>query len=680
MKGKVKKACMISMILVLTGAGHLQAEEDAKDVQEVIPYQLQYEQPDGYNQYYTKKPPVQIIHRDPSGITQYEFVSAGGTKRSGKLQLNEGEEERTVQITPREMEEGTNTLNVWMEIPQIPKEETDVPEESEIEEEEPDADSTQENMLGPVKMQEQTVTFLIDTKPPSAVQFSYGHQLTGQTLLSHESVAVTMTASDDGAGVKRIVYTAGQGQEQYLEGNNGSMVIPVGFDGSIRAYSVDGAGNKSPVSESVRIVSEQTLPEITLTAPKGFGVWYSQDIPVQVTVEEPGLSSGLQMIRCFINGALAGQAEPDGKKSYKTELSVSTQFIGGGGIAVTVEAIDKAGNVATHSEFLFLDKQAPVTRIEGIDNHTITSQSAKVVFIIEEENEIQESVACVEWTNLEGEIEELPKSEWERTENGQKASVELKEDGIYRLILLASDKAGHHSRTITQVIIDKENPVIRYVDQMRGTYVRHFQWNYKKEEMIQDFTSFTYDMQLDGRLYYPGEYVSAEGVHVLSVSAQDAAGNCSRAEAEFTVDHTAPKILFGDVENQKRYKETTLTITLENAEDVVKEIIINGEKQRINKESQVFQFPFQEEGRYEVVVKAVDLAQNETVDGITFYIAEREALVQKVVKPISKLFRKQTDVNMGGQDEERVKPWWLLIVAAVGIAVVKISRKREDAG
>ena len=72
--------------------------------------------------------------------------------------------------------------------------------------------------------------------------------------------------------------------------------------------------------------------------------------------------------------------------------------------------------------------------------------------------------------------------------------IALEEDGTYDIRMTAKDRAGHESRQDRRVIVDQTNPVIRYVDQMQGVYVPYFQWNYGKEEVVQDETDYSYDI------------------------------------------------------------------------------------------------------------------------------------------------------------------------------------------
>ena len=67
---------------------------------------------------------------------------------------------------------------------------------------------------------------------------------------------------------------------------------------------------------------------------------------------------------------------------------------------------------------------------------------------------------------------------------------------------------------------------------------------------IEDFTSYTYQIRLDGSLYTVGDKISGEGRHILCVEATDSAGNKAQAKAGFVIDRTPPRILFLDVEEE----------------------------------------------------------------------------------------------------------------------------------
>ena len=71
----------------------------------------------------------------------------------------------------------------------------------------------------------------------------------------------------------------------------------------------------------------------------------------------------------------------------------------------------------------------------------------------------------------------------------------MAEDGIYQIRIKAKDRAGYEAEDHRQIIIDKANPVIGYVDDLQGKYLKSFMWNYLKEELMTGF----YNLYLRGQ-------------------------------------------------------------------------------------------------------------------------------------------------------------------------------------
>ena len=209
------------------------------------------------------------------------------------------------------------------------------------------------------------------------------------------------------------------------------------------------------------------------------------------------------------------------------------------------------------------------------------------------------------------------------------------------------------------VILDQTNPMIKYVNQLEGSYFPYFQWNYGRDEMIIDFTEDTYQMQFDGKSYFPGERKNEEGRHLLQVKAKDAAGNESSAEAVFTIDHTAPKIHWGDLKSGASYEESVmLSVWVDQKDERIAEILINGEKQKLSPNSQMYQYEVIDSGTYHVKVLADDLAGNSRAEQMEFTVTEKEGIVKKVIspviEPVKKLFLPETEENSDMEEQSEV--------------------------
>ena len=229
-----------------------------------------------------------------------------------------------------------------------------------------------------------------------------------------------------------------------------------------------------------------------------------------------------------------------------------------------------------------------------------------------------------------------------------------------------------------QVIIDKRNPVIAQIEQFRDRHLQFFQWNYSQEEVVQDFTSYTYAVYLDNRVYEPNLKYMREGKHTLEVTAKDAAENVSKAAACFVIDRTAPEILFQNAEEGKTYeKEVEVSVQLENEEDLFETIIIDGERQKTDGKEPVFRYLFQDAGVHEIQVSAADLAGNRSDRKIRFEVKEKKAFLQKLMD--SGITERKAE-SEGGRERRGQSGFWgigiVFVFVGAGIWIIIRRRKR----
>ena len=348
-------------------------------------------------------------------------------------------------------------------------------------------------------------------------------------------------------------------------------------------------------------------------------------------------------------------------------FTVDTASQGGKPVQVTVFAADRAGNTSVRTEELYIDAQAPDIRITGLQEKMITGEAVHAEFYVTDENILRNGRLSVWRTDTEGNRSEVRNEgieAWSRTEQGAQSDIVLEEDGTYEFSIWAEDMAGHRTEKAGAFTIDRTSPVIRYVDQLNGTYMRFFCWNYGREEMVKDFTEYTYQMYLDGRPYFSGGYVTEEGSHLLEVRARDAAGNQSYAKAVFVVDHTPPKIHWGELQNGGIYEESVLlSIWVDGEGERLKTLAINGERQKLSAGSRIFQYEVTENGTYVIEAEADDLTGNKTEEKITFEVRERAGLAEKIIRPVSRV--------LGGNDkdtEETGFPGAAILLLAAGAA------------
>ena len=520
------------------------SNEIIKQVEEVELYQISYNEPDGKNGYYIKKPQVSLKHISPNGITKYRTVNGVGDKQEGILDKAGTE----CSVSDRFME-GKNILEVWME----------------------DA--------------------------------------------------------------------------------NGQVI---GESESRQEFDMD-----------------MLNPKVKISVPQGFRAWYPEDVPLSVEADDGARGSQIAEIQCKIGDKLVGRTE-----NSTAQFQITEEANSGQGVLVHVIVTDHAGNRTELADRVCLDKKLPVTTIEGIQDYLITSKPVNVIYRAKEENRMKELQAGTSHEDEKGNTTQQNITKWEENGKEKSGSQTLSKNGIYKLQVLAEDMAGNQSKTEKQVIIDKDNPVIMHVEELDGKYMKEFQWQYESGEWIQDFTSYTYLMQLDDELYKPGEKIEKEGTHTLRVSAEDAAGNTGEAKAKFVIDHTPPVIRFENVAEGETYeKERTVKIQTEKKEDYIEAVKINGKEQKLKKKNtDSYECKLDEEKEYEIEVRAKDLAQNETVSRVSFRIGAEKSILQKIIDPVKRTFfggkDGDKDVSKGDINDEKETEGGYLLWKITGALVI----------
>lgn len=201
------------------------SEEEKKE------FRVEYEEPNGKNQYYTKKPTVRIYHGDKEVVTQIRL------KQDDKILLEKtiDKVEKEFQIDAEMFKEGKQQLLVWQE-----DEKGEIIEETKLERE-----------------------FLIDTILPKKIEFEYEGEDRGDVLYFQKETAVKLKAQDDGSGIENIYYQI-EKEEQKQVFSEMQVELPRGFQGRITAWSEDKAGNVGDTVMSKYIVCDVRKPNIEI--------------------------------------------------------------------------------------------------------------------------------------------------------------------------------------------------------------------------------------------------------------------------------------------------------------------------------------------------------------------------------------------------------------------------------
>jgi hypothetical protein len=172
----------------------------------------------------------------------------------------------------------------------------------------------------------------VDTTPPVTTSMITGKKGNNDWYVS--DVALGLTATDYGSGVKDI-YSAVDKRETIVAGGSASFTLVGDGTHAVTYYAKDNAGN-TETAHPLSLKIDKTPPLITaLVSPAtNAGGWHNGDVTVTFTCSD----------------ALSGIA------SCPAPVTVSTE---GAGQVVSGTAVDKAGNAATTSVTLNIDKAAP---------------------------------------------------------------------------------------------------------------------------------------------------------------------------------------------------------------------------------------------------------------------------------------------------------------------------------
>ena len=498
----------------------------------------------------------------------------------------------------------------------------------------------------------------IDVTAPEKVEFQYSDFEEREKVISNEKVELILKSQDKESEVAFIYYEISDGREGKLEGTEGSLILEPEFRGTVNAYAVDQAGNQSEISTSKEIICESTTPEIVLDL-HGTEGWNWDFVPVSVEIQDQEISSGLQSVKCYVNHEVVINEQIDLENAvslWNGEFTVDIVSLNGSGITIVVETTDYAGNIQMASRLVYIDRSYPQIEISGSYDKMISGEGVIMEIVAADEN-ILENGKIMVWRNPPKQerslyIEQMQEQAvpCQKNESGEGCvwKLVLEEDGVYEVEVTVQDAAGHQQVLHQTLTVDRTNPIIRFIEQMHGTHIPYFQWNYDVSEMIEEFTEYQYQMTLNGRMYTSGTYVEEEGEKLLSVEVIDAAGNRSTANAVFYIDHTPPEIQAYQLKDGGIYEESAeLNLEVGEPGAYLEGVFINSEKINLTEDSQIFSQTLEEPGEYIVRARAKDLAGNKSELELKFRI-EKRSLAAVLFKPVKKLLSEE-----GNQKEQK---------------------------
>jgi hypothetical protein len=420
---------------------------------------------------------------------------------------------------------------------------------------------------------------------------------------------------------------------------------------SVKFVAVDRAGNRS-AERTVTFRVDKTPPELKFTGAAERGTSTSS-VTMNYIVNE-AFYSDMNGCSLRVYRKIDGQGESLLKtveiKPSGPQYSMSELFQEDGEYRFEMAAEDKCGNKSQASYTFILDSKAPIITLTGVGNYDKTIEDVILGITIDEtffsSNKVSISGTRID---IDGKKHDV---EFEGfNANGSKVSTFeqiFKEDGIYDISIVATDKAGNSTSKQLHFTIDRTDPEINGIDDYDGKAVKSFNMNVDPDSMIKDLTVCTTSVYMDG-VEYDGTSNLSDGAHLLNVVATDELGHTTEKKAAFKLDSTAPNILVSGVEEGQYIKvPTEINVTVELDTDTLTKVSLNGQDIPVN--DGIAKFTVDSRMAYTLTAEAVDEAGN-----------------------VSKL---EMHFNFGEKF-----PWWIFLVGGGGLVliglVIGISRKKD---
>ncbi len=493
-----------------------------------------------------------------------------------------------------------------------------------------------------------SVSFIIDKSAPSlSATLNNMGSITEQYLASDASVYLSVSdANKDEDDVTRVVKITRPSASTESSTETGALEGTVGYnteaDYEIVYTAIDRAGNESePITLTFRV--DKTAPALSIT-----GITRDATSPENVTITYSmvedfywDVESAVVKIYKKVDGMGESPYKTVDFKAGSANSSMSETFEEDGEYRFEFTAKDKTGNEANETFRFILDKNAPIIILSGVDDYLTDKDvtfgvQVDETFYLGNNVKIEGTIKTLE--NPDGKKLEI--DDYTRLTRTSSANFEqiFKEDGIYNIKVTSKDSAGNETVQSVQFTIDKTKPLIKNLEELAdeeeyAAYVEatenhekdakklipifnEFNFDYDADDIVTDLTTVTYKLYMDGVLY-DGLSDVADGFHELRITAEDEVGNTAERTFYFMLDTVKPGIIVTGVEEGDNLMEpTTITVSLQLAEDTLKAVAINGQEVAITNNTATIEVS--EKGDYVLVIEAVDDAGNESTMTIKF--------------------------------------------------------------
>ncbi|MCR5302114.1 MAG: Ig-like domain repeat protein [Lachnospiraceae bacterium] len=380
---------------------------------------------------------------------------------------------------------------------------------------------------------------------------------------------------------------------------------------SLKAVAADASGRRS--EEAGRdFVIDNTAPVIDIG-----GVYENADLraaaDLMIDVKENMFESS--RVDITLTRRTPDRTDNIPLDSYNLEAAHDMRTVNiksDGEYEIAVRATDGAGNTSEAVKTFRLDQTPPDISVNGISEGVITSK--KPVLRFDAGEMFYDSTVMTQVLEKKDGGGYVPVRTQSRVMGSVRdhIDIEVDEEGQYRLTCTSSDRSGNTASSAVEFAVDYTPPVITGVHEAGNRFFRSFSLPGKLSALIKDSSPFTAGAYINDILMTEDDVVTQEGKYVLTVLAEDAAGNASEESAVFMVDHTAPQIVLSGFDREGNIRKgSSVTVSLLDGSDTLKRVTFKGVGVKVT-DNKSASFTVDDYGEYDIGVTAVDEAGNVT--------------------------------------------------------------------
>lgn len=310
-------------------------------------------------------------------------------------------------------------------------------------------------------------------------------------------------------------------------------------------------------------------------------------------------------------------------------------LVNDGDYTISVSAKDAKGMSSFVSSSFRIDANAPLLKISGISDEAATNEAPTIrVNALECFYDATILTSNLYKMGNTGERQLVDTYNYVMKSKQDYQDIKVNEEGDYELIVAAADRSGNVRNEKIDFTVDYTPPVIGKLEEYDGKYFKKaFIEGKSLAALISDMTHTSYEAFINDDKLTEDQEIIEEGKYTLYLSATDEANNASLESATFIVDRTAPQITIRGMKADGYIRKgDKITVGLNDADDELLEVKYNGAIVPVDKARKVANFTADEYGEYNIEVRAIDKAGNETNKLIHSNCVAMSAPLQNIVK------------------------------------------------